>query len=181
MDQQEQHRSAWSSSSDPQQTLEHLNKTHNLQSLNMAYIDMSDVEAKQIGEAVASHASLEVLTLKLDSEYDEEKKSSPTSMWPMDSFLTAAFLGRDQSKNTSIRSLVIASSGTDGDIMRLGVLPQLIQTIGFKELLFQWHGDDGASREEIRALLGAIKVTFHKYLCQLVFLICLSKIYVHVV
>ncbi|CAM6087632.1 unnamed protein product [Calypogeia fissa] len=153
--------SAWSSPDDPQQTLEHLtsSESHNLKSLDMSYIEMEGDIAKQIGEAVASHKALEVLTIKLDSTIDEEKFSSPTSVWPMDSFLTAAFLGPQQHRNSSVVSLIIAGSGTDGDLMRVGVLPQVIrENTHIRQLWFQWHGDDGASKGEMVDLLEALQV-----------------------
>jgi len=142
------------SSDDPQQLLDHLHKTPELSRLDMDLMDMNDVEGKKIGEAVASLKSLDTLVLKLDSELDEEKKSSPESLWPMDAFLTAAFLG--EKRNTSVRSLIIAGSGTDGDIMRLGLLPEVIEKVPVKELVFKWHGDDGATREEMHLLLDAL-------------------------
>ena len=142
------------SSDEPQQLLDHLHKTPGLTRLDMELMDMNDVEGKKIGEAVAALESLETLVLKLDAELDEEKKSSPESLWPMDAFLTAAFLG--ENPNSSVRSLIIAGSGTDGDIMRLGLLPRVIEQVPLKELVFKWHGDDGAAPEEMHVLLDAL-------------------------
>ncbi|KAG0608864.1 hypothetical protein M758_8G138900 [Ceratodon purpureus] len=142
------------SSDEPQQLLDHLHKTPGLTRLDMELMDMNDVEGKKIGEAVAALESLETLVLKLDAELDEEKKSSPDSLWPMDAFLTAAFLG--ENPNSSVRSLIIAGSGTDGDIMRLGLLPRVIEQVPLKELVFKWHGDDGAAPEEMHVLLDAL-------------------------
>lgn len=154
------------SSDDPQQLLDHLRKTPEITRLDMELMEMNGVEGKKIGEAVASLKSLETLVLKLDSELEdeidcdpdsdeeEEEEESPESPRPMDAFLTAAFLG--EKRNTSVRSLIIAGSGTDGDMMRLGVLPEVIETLPVKELVFQWHGDDGATLEEIHLLLDAL-------------------------
>jgi len=149
----------WTSPSDPHETLQHLKQNQNLHSLDVSLLDMGDVEAKLIGEAVAAQESLATLTLMLDSELNEEKKSSPTSMWPVDSFLTEVFL-KPGRRESSVRVLVIAGSGTDGDIMRLGVLPEVLhENKKIRELVFKWHGDDGCSREEIQELLGVIVST----------------------
>lgn len=146
----------WTSPSDPDETLQHLKQNQNLHSLDVSLLDMGDVEAKLIGEAVAAQESLATLTLMLDSEVqNEEKKSSPTSMWPVDSFLTEVFL--KPGRESPVRILVIAGSGTDGDVMRLGFLPEVLRdNKKIRELVFQWHGDDGCSREEMQELLGAI-------------------------
>lgn len=143
-----------------QETYEKVSNSENndLKSLDMTYTEMREDEAKRLGQAVAKHQSLEVLTILLDSVHQaDEKLSSPTSMWPMDSFLTAAFLGPDESRNTSILSLFIASSGTDGDIMRLGVLPQVIrENKRIRQFTISWSTDDGTSRAEMQDLFEAL-------------------------
>lgn len=139
-----------------EKTLQHLRENPDLQKLDMSLIEMGDVDGKQIGEAVASQKHLTMLIVMLDSELNEERKSSPTSMWPMDSFLTAAFLKPDW--KSSVRTLVIAGSGTDGDMMRLGVLPDVLRdNKTIKELEFRWHGDDGCTREEMLEILDVIR------------------------
>jgi hypothetical protein len=140
MEEKQSQLQVWRSPLDFQETLEFLLDEQNRnvhKCLDMTNIEMGEEEAKMIGDALALHPSLEMLVIKLDSVHEAaEKLALPTSMWPMDSFLTAAFL--EEKHNTSLVSLIISSSGTDGEVMRLGVLPQVISgSTGLRKFAIQ--------------------------------------------
>ncbi|BBN13251.1 hypothetical protein MPTK1_6g02030 [Marchantia polymorpha subsp. ruderalis] len=125
--------------------------------IDLSYVEMELNEAQLVGEAIASSQHLEVLVLQLDPvhEPDEEESDDEDHSWPNDTVLRTAFLG--PRPNTSVRSLIIEGSGTDGDFMRLGVLPQVIrENSNLTKLEFQWKGVDGTGRRETLELFDSL-------------------------
>ncbi|KAL3691109.1 hypothetical protein R1sor_004760 [Riccia sorocarpa] len=122
--------------------------------IDLSFLDMKDEEAREIGEAIASSQALEELTLQLDSlpagDEQEEDKERPSEI-----VLTTAFLC--DHPNTSVRTLIIEASGTDGDMMRLGSLsPVLRENKNLTKLEILWHGDDGTTRSETQEFFDSL-------------------------
>ncbi|KAL3691743.1 hypothetical protein R1sor_005394 [Riccia sorocarpa] len=119
--------------------------------IDLSYLYDEEEEAREIGEAIASSQTLEELTLQLDSMTEWEGNTPG----PYEIILTTAFLGNRP--NTSVHSLIVQGSGTDGDTMKLGALsPVIRENSNLSKLEIRWSSNDGSTRRQTREFFNSL-------------------------